>query len=129
MLQGPTTLPTRTAAEGGAGSAPPAPAPLPSPQARALIGRDADLARLEDAMRHPGVVTLTGPAGVGKTSLARVVAARAERGAVWVDLAPLTQGDQVLAALARALAIPLPDGDPWVPLLRALAGRLLVLDN
>ena len=94
-----------------------------------LIGRDADLARLEAAMRHPGLVTLTGPAGVGKTSLARVLAARTERGAVWVDLAPLTQGEQVLAALARALAIPLPDGDPWPTLLRALAGRLLVLDN
>ena len=48
---------------------------------------------------------------------------------MWVDLAPLTQGEQVLAALARALAIPVPDGDPWPALLRALAGRLLVLDN
>jgi len=35
----------------------------------------------------------------------------------------------VLAALARGLDIPLPDGDPWPLLLRALGSRLLVLDN
>jgi predicted ATPase/DNA-binding winged helix-turn-helix (wHTH) protein len=94
-----------------------------------LIGRDVDLARLEAAMRQPGIVTLTGPAGVGKTSLARVLAAQCERGALWVDLAPLTQGEQALSALARALNVPVPDGNPWPALLRALAGRLLVLDN
>ena len=118
---------TGTPAQVDADLAPVATAPVP--QARVLIGRDADLSRLEDAMRHPGVVTLTGPAGVGKTSLARVLAARAERGALWVDLAPLTQADQVLAALARALAIPLTDDNPWPALLRKLSGRLLVLDN
>lgn len=103
--------------------------PGSTPHAPALIGRDADLARLEAALREPGVVTLTGPAGVGKTSLARVLAAHAVRGAVWVDLAPLTQGEQALSALARSLGIPLPAGEPWRPLLRALGGRLLVLDN
>lgn len=101
----------------------------PAVRAPTLIGRDADLARLEPALRLAGVVTLAGPAGVGKTTLARVLAARAERGAVWVDLAPHTQGAQALSALARALNIPLPDGEPWPQVLRALAGRLLVLDN
>src|SRR5258706_13073291 len=37
------------------------------PQARVLIGRDDDLARIETSLRKPGLVTLTGPAGVGKT--------------------------------------------------------------
>lgn len=98
-------------------------------QAPALIGRDADLARLEAAMREPGIVTLAGPAGVGKTSLARVLAANAAPGALWVDLAPLTEGEQALPALARALNIPLPGVDPWPTLLRTVAGRLLVFDN
>jgi ABC-type Mn2+/Zn2+ transport system ATPase subunit len=66
---------------------------VPALHAPVLIG-DTDLARLEAAVRHPGVVTLTGPAGVGKTSLARVLAAKCERGALWVELAPLTQGEQ-----------------------------------
>src|SRR4029453_12632783 len=38
-----------------------------------LVGRDQDLARLLDLVDHSGAVTLTGPGGVGKTSLARMV--------------------------------------------------------
>jgi len=119
----------RLAGDEGAPPAPAAPtatAPAPAP---ALVGRDEDLARLSRALDTPGCVTLTGPAGVGKTSLARAAAAGHAGGALWVDLAPLTEGTQVPAALARALDIPPPEADAPAAFVRALGTRLLVLDN
>ena len=112
----------------------PAPAPaLPPPAAPAtapaLVGRDDDLARVAAALAAPGCVTLTGPAGVGKTSLARMLAIEHSQGAVWVDLAPLTEGAQVPIALARALDIPPPGAEAADAFVGALGARLLVLDN
>jgi tetratricopeptide (TPR) repeat protein len=46
---------------------------LEQPAARALIGRDAVLREITDALSHGGVVTLIGPSGIGKTSLGATV--------------------------------------------------------
>lgn len=97
---------------------------------RALIGRDADLERLRTELLRPGCITLTGAAGVGKTSLARALAQGHARGAVWVDLAPLGDGSLVAPALAHALeltaAAPVPTP---ASVATALGSRLLLLDN
>ncbi|GAA0741398.1 winged helix-turn-helix domain-containing protein [Ideonella azotifigens] len=119
---------------------PPQPAPVasvataaPRPAARRLIGRDPDLARLEALLQVEGCVTLVGTAGVGKTSLARLVAARWAGRSVWVDLAALDQDQQITGALARALDLHLTGHDEDAPaqLVAALDGQqlLLVLDN
>jgi predicted ATPase len=54
-----------------------------------------------------GVVTLTGPGGVGKTRLALAVAAGLEAafpyGVAFVPLAPVTDPDLVLGTIAQAL--------------------------
>lgn len=112
-------------------ASPPVPPPpaATSAVAPALVGRDEDLARVGAALALPGCVTLTGPAGVGKTSLARAAAAGHAGGAVWVDLAALTDGEQVPGALARALDIPPPEAAAEAAFLKALGARLLVLDN
>ena len=116
------------------GSAPPsltAPA-APRAVAHSLIGRDEDLTRLEAALGGC-CVTLVGPSGVGKTSLARAAAARWPGRRVWVDLAALADGSQMAGALARALELQLTGGDDDAPaqLVAALRGEalLLVLDN
>ncbi|MBP6902222.1 MAG: winged helix-turn-helix domain-containing protein [Burkholderiaceae bacterium] len=110
--------------------------PAPAATPHRLIGRDDDLARLEAMLQPGGCSTLVGSSGVGKTSLARLVAVRRPGRVVWVDLAALTQGRQVAdvaGAVARALDLQLSGGDDQAPaqLLAALQGQtlLLVLDN
>lgn len=135
-----------TASIGGeAAAASPAQAPVPGTpdapatavtartRAHALIGRDDDLARLEGLLQGGGSVTLVGTSGVGKTSLARTVAARWQGRSVWVDLAALGDGGQMSGALARALELQLTgsDGEAPAQIVAALSGQalLLVLDN
>jgi predicted ATPase/DNA-binding winged helix-turn-helix (wHTH) protein len=120
--------PAAPAAPNAASVTAPIAAPRHEPR---LFGRDSDLAQLEVLLQNRGCVSLVGPAGVGKTSLARAAAARAPGRCVWVDVAPLTRGDQVAGALARALEAPLAEGDPAPQLQRALEGQalLLVFDN
>ena len=105
----------------------------PRAAAHRLIGREPDLARLEDLLQSGGCVTLVGAAGVGKTSLARTAAARWAGRSVWVDLAALAQGRQVAGAMARALELQLTGGDDDAPaqIVAALHDEplLLVLDN
>ncbi len=101
-----------------------------------LVGREHDIATIA-ALLEPAtgsLLTLVGPAGVGKTRLAIAVASRlADRfadGVVYVDLAAVTDPDQVLPILGSAIG--LPDGDgPIGRLARVLANRsvLLVIDN
>ena len=109
---------------------PPAAPPPAAPRLR-LFGRDADLVQLRALLQRGGCATLVGPSGVGKTSLARALAAAWPGRSVWVDLASLSDSAQVPAALARALDAPLDDADAAPQLLRALQGQalLLVLDN
>ncbi len=120
------------------GPAAPGPAAVestPAPAPPRLVGRDADLARLDALLQGDGCVTLVGPAGVGKTSLARAAAARWDGERAWVDLAALAEGAQPAGAVARAAARTLgmtpAAGDAGPQLLCALEGRalLLVLDN
>lgn len=72
----------------------------------ALVGRDADLLHITDALDHARVVTLVGPGGVGKTSLAVHAAHRSTDdfpdGVCLVELAgttPRSVDSDVLAAL------------------------------
>ncbi len=96
-----------------------------------LFGREADLGRLAQALQAGSCVTLAGPGGVGKTRLALAAAGRWPGRRCWIDLTPLNEGVQVAGALARALGMPLADGEAGPQLAHALAGApaLVVLDN
>jgi predicted ATPase/class 3 adenylate cyclase/DNA-binding CsgD family transcriptional regulator len=101
-----------------------------------LIGREGDVAALQQLLDHERLVTLTGSGGVGKTRLALAVAAEVvERfsGGVWfVELAGVADhagvGSAVLAALG---AHSVPGLSPSEQLIATLPQEptLLVLDN
>lgn len=106
----------------------------PSPSSVEVVGRDDEVAEIVDVLgTAPGrLVTLTGPGGVGKTTVALVAAdvLAAERpGAVYfADLTDTAEPDDALAAVAHAAACA---ADTVTGLAEHLAGTsaLLVLDN
>ncbi|MFG2109900.1 AfsR/SARP family transcriptional regulator [Micromonospora chersina] len=134
----PAAPPARTAA------APPVPVPrapqrgdLPRRLA-SVIGRQDDVRRVLDRLRETRVVTLTGPGGVGKTTLALEVARRADDDTLadrvhLVRLAALPSGTDLPEAVAGQLGVPA--GGPGAAATAALVAwlgadrTLLVVDN
>jgi predicted ATPase len=115
----------------------PRPAPLPLPRSR-LIDREQELAQAKTLLQEDdvGLVTLTGPGGVGKTRLALQVAAdltpQFADGVAFVSLASLKDPELVELPVARALQVPEADGQSLGErLLEYLRPRqlLLLLDN
>ena len=100
-----------------------------------LVGRDEELAAVEDDVRAGRLTSLVGPAGAGKTRLAAEVAGRVARWlgprVWWVELGSVGPG-RVIAATARAVAAPQVPGRASVDGIAARLGEapgLLVLDN
>lgn len=100
-----------------------------------LIGRNRELAELSRLLERHRLITLVGPAGVGKTRLAEAVfmseAARGRQGHA-VDLAAVTQPDLLVGVLSNALGATEPETEPSWDALASHIGQsnhLLVLDN
>ena len=101
-----------------------------------IYGRHDDLRVLRDMIaRHP-LVTIVGPAGIGKTRVAQAIAHEAAGafadGMRFVEFAQLADPALVPITISRALGIAVGDPDSALELtVQALSGRrlLLVLDN
>jgi predicted ATPase/DNA-binding SARP family transcriptional activator/tetratricopeptide (TPR) repeat protein len=94
-------------------AAPPPAAPRLPARLTSFLGREADLRRVGELLRSARLVTVTGPGGVGKTSLALEAARAAAAGepdlapadVAFVRLAGVTDPAQVPAAVLAALQI------------------------
>jgi predicted ATPase/DNA-binding winged helix-turn-helix (wHTH) protein len=109
------------------------PATLPLPLAR-IIGRDEVIERIRTLLPKRRFITIVGPGGMGKTTVATSVADGIDSnypdGVQWVDLSPLERDETVPAALAFALGLVNISIDPSDGIIGSLRGKelLLVLD-
>jgi DNA-binding winged helix-turn-helix (wHTH) protein len=100
-----------------------------------LIGRNDTVNRLADQLQRQRLLTIVGPGGIGKTSVALAIAERLipdyQHGVWLIDLAPLGDPGLVANALADAIGLQIRSGDPFPGLVASLRDKkmLLVLDN
>jgi predicted ATPase/DNA-binding winged helix-turn-helix (wHTH) protein len=107
---------------------------LPAPLTR-IVGRDDIIAALAAQLAQRRFLTIVGPGGIGKTTVAVGVAERVstsyDDGVWFVGLAPLPDPDLVASALGTVLGISLPGADPISGLAGWLRDKraLIVLDS
>jgi len=114
--------------------APPAAYNMPSPLSR-MIGRGDIVAVIVKQLPERRFVTIAGPGGIGKTTVALAVADEVGRsyrdGVRFVDLSPIADPLLVPSALASALGLAVRLENPLPELIAFLEGKrmLLVLDS
>ncbi|RRV10342.1 transcriptional regulator [Pseudomonas sp. v388] len=117
------------------------PAPVTEPVSpppalkRQVLGRDKLIQQLADLTRSRRLLTLTGPGGVGKTTVALAVAEQLAPGYCnrfgFVDLAPVSTAQPVQGMIACAMGLSAETEHPLRDLPASLVNQphLLVLDN
>src|SRR5204863_8918739 len=100
-----------------------------------MIGREEVVATLVSRVSRERVLTIVGPGGIGKTTVALAVAERIisdyEHGVWLIDLSPLGDPRLVPSAVATVLGLEVRTDNPLPGLIAALRDRrmLLLLDN
>ncbi len=96
-----------------------------------FVGRDAEQARLAHLLAEPGLVSVVGPGGVGKTRLVAETV-RAGSRVAWVDAADVRGRDDFLQAVAVGIGARLgPQDEPLTAIAQAATRQapIVVLDN
>jgi predicted ATPase/DNA-binding winged helix-turn-helix (wHTH) protein len=107
--------------------------PLPRLASR-IIGREAVLDQLEGQLPEQRLLTLVGPGGIGKTTVALALAQRLDDGnsdsTAFVDFSGIANGALITELIATAAGLVLASTDPLAELANKLSHRsmLLVLD-
>ncbi len=105
------------------------------PDLPAAIGRDREIARIVGTLGRSRSVTVVGPGGVGKTTVAVAVAHHElpanPDGVAFVDLSTVGDAQYALAAIAAGLGARQSSGDALTEITDLLSGRqmLVVIDN
>jgi predicted ATPase/DNA-binding winged helix-turn-helix (wHTH) protein len=100
-----------------------------------MIGRETVVGEVSDKLRDERFVTLLGPGGIGKTTIAlavgRAVAEEFGGNVYFVDLESLTDPRHVAEAVATSLGVALKSKDPGLELVDLVRSRklLIILDN
>ncbi|MDX1377770.1 MAG: NACHT domain-containing protein [Anaerolineales bacterium] len=100
-----------------------------------IIGREAELSALTKLLSESRIVTITGPGGVGKSTLAQAFMTEYQKGGLkvlFIPLADLNEVEQIPISIASALGLQVPArSDPLKHVIVYLASRklLLVMDN
>ena len=100
-----------------------------------MIGRETVVSEISDKLRDERFITLLGPGGIGKTTIALAVgraAAEEFGGEVYlVDLESLTDPSHVAAAVATSLGLEIKSKDPGPELVDFVRSRklLVILDS
>ena len=100
-----------------------------------MIGRETVVSEVSDKLRNERFVTLLGPGGIGKTTIAlavgRAVAEEFGGKVHFVDLESLTDPRHVAGAVATSLGLALKSKDPGLELVDLVRSRklLIILDS
>jgi predicted ATPase/DNA-binding winged helix-turn-helix (wHTH) protein len=104
-------------------------------RARAIVGRTDNIELISREFSRGRLVTIAGPGGIGKTTLATATAELLRPGfgnaVTFVDLAPIENTALVLSAVAAALGVAQRADEPMAAIVELLHDRrsLIVLDN
>jgi DNA-binding winged helix-turn-helix (wHTH) protein len=102
---------------------------------RRMIGRDSVLSEVRDNLREERFVTLLGPGGIGKTTIAvavgRAIAEELGGEVCFVDLGSLADQDVVVRAIGTSLGLVLKSNEASLELVDLIRSRklLIILDN
>lgn len=102
------------------------------PEEPVFIGREVELAQLLERAKPGRILTLHGPAGIGKSRLAREVFHGIQdqgESTVYVALATAKSAQQVEAAVRAAISPSDPSAGTLSEMIESLAATTLILDN
>lgn len=99
--------------------------------ASAIYGRERAVETLSDQVARSRLLTIAGPGGIGKSTVARVLIEQEAADVVWVDLAELSTGELISTEVASKLEVLSRTDDIHAEVAAAIEGHdiIIVLDS